>query len=105
MSARSEAAERIVGFVHENGLDRVFGGDMGYGAGKKYRSILFDRPRTLDGSVRVYSPKFILVRSAGPLGDGQHAFESVENTLAYMKARFVDFDNKAADAVPRKERK
>jgi hypothetical protein len=105
MSARSEAAARFVEFVTQHGLDRVFGGDNGYGEGKKYRSILFDRPALLDGSIRVYNPKFILIDSGGPLGLGREAFDDVDNALAYLRAAFVERDLDAADKVPRKPAK
>lgn len=105
MSSRSEAAAKVADFVSEHSLDRVFGGDAGYGDGKKYRTVLFDIPRLLDGEVRIYNTKFVLVLSAGPSGDGREAFGSVDDALAYMKARWVDSDIEAADAVPRKEKK
>lgn len=108
MSARSNASQQILDFLDANGLCNVYGGDNGYGPGKKYRYVLFDKPATLDGEVRVYGPKFIQVLSAGPLGDGEgndQVFESVENTIEYIKARWVDLDSEAAAAVPRKPEK
>lgn len=108
MSARSQASQQILDFLADNGLCNVLGGENGYGPGKKYRFILFDKPATLDGEVRVYGPKFIQILSVGPLGDGEgnlQVFESVEHALAYMKARWVDFDHKAADKIPRKPKK
>lgn len=108
MSPRSQVSQTILDFLDANGLCNVFGGDNGYGPGKKYRYILFDLPRTLDGEVRIFGPKFIQVLSVGPHGDGEgnaQVFESVENCLAFIKARWVDFDRAAADAVPRKAQK
>lgn len=103
MSARSDAAKKVAEFVAEHELDLVFGGDEGYKENKKYRSVTFSLPSTLDGQVRVYNEKFILVFTAGALGMGKEAFNNVDDALAYMKARWVDGDDEAADAVPQRD--
>lgn len=102
-SPRSQAAETIQSFILDNDLAQVFGGDIAYGPGdrKIYREIGFSLRSTLDGSVRVFSATKIEVRSEGSHGDGVVTFGTVESVLAYMKARWVDFDQEAADAVPR----
>jgi hypothetical protein len=102
MSARIDVAQRIADFIDEHGLARVFGGEVAQSGDKKYYSIGFSLPATLDGTVRVYSPKFILVEFAGRHGNGRSVFDSPENVLAYLMARFVSFDLVAADAVPLK---
>ena len=104
-SPRALLAQRIADFINEHELNSPFGGDVTVGGEgrRKYRAIPFSTPARLDGIVSVYSPRFIQIQSSGPNGDGQHVFESEGNALAYMKARWVDYDQEAADAVPRRE--
>lgn len=100
LSPRAEVAHRIADFICEHRMTNPFGGDVEKD-GRRYE-VLFSRPRTLDGLVHVYGPNFILVDSRGPGGDGKHVFESEANALAYLNARFVNFDREAANSIPRK---
>jgi len=104
-SPRALLAERIAAFVRDNDLAQVFGGESDLDKnkdGRRYRSVDFSLARTLDGTVRIYSPRFIQILSAGPHGTGSEVFTSEADALAFMQARWVDFDHEAAEAVPRK---
>ena len=100
VSERRAIAERIADFVCDNELAQIFGGDVN-GSGRFY-SIGLSVARYLDGEVRVYSPRFILVRLAGAMvgGEGSGVYTSVEDALAYLQALLVDHDEEAAAAIP-----
>lgn len=80
----------------------VFGGDVTREEHGKYYGFGMSLRRTMDGEVRVYSSAYIMVRSVGGGGDGDHVFGSEQDAAAYLKARFKDFDMQAAAKVPRK---
>jgi hypothetical protein len=103
MSERSQIAEQIAQFIRDNNLTNPFGGDVS--KMDRYYSVLFSRPATLDGLVRVYSPSFILIEFSGKYGREQRVYVGSENAIQYIKLRFVDFDETAANAIPTKPRK
>ena len=107
MSARAEVAERIADFINEKHLAQVFGGEVSQSGDKRYYSILCSLPRTLDGFIRVYSPKFILIQLQGPLADGEHSavYESEQDAISFLHALLIDFDRDAAYAIPTKPTK
>lgn len=82
MSERAQIAERIAETIRELGLTNPFGGDVSRPEGQRYYGILFARPRTLDGLVRVYGPKFILVETSQT---GQEKFESEAEAVAFIR--------------------
>ena len=101
-SERQQLAQRIADFINANRLNNPFGGDVHQSAEKKGRpyTILFSRPRYLDGLVTVYGPKFILINSQGglALNDGA-VFESEENALNFMRLAFVEETLKRDEAM------
>lgn len=102
MSERSEIADRIAAKVREWRLTAPFGGDVEKSG--RYYGILFAKPRTLDGLVRVYGPKFIMVESQGPLGLGRSIFESEEAAVDFIRLAFVELDREEAWKVPTRAR-
>lgn len=106
MSKRSELAEHMAEYVRDNNLDLVFGGDVSRTSDRRGYVVLFSRPRTLDGSITIYSEKFILIRFAGPAyGSDGLVFDSESNALKFMELAFVECDFEAALDVPTKPAK
>lgn len=106
-SERQQIAQRFAVFIVENHLANPFGGDVSQSSDKKYYGVLFSRPRLLDGFVRVYSPKFILVEMTGPaarLGSSR-VFESEKDATDFLRLAFVEYDMDAAAKVPTKPAK
>jgi hypothetical protein len=103
MSPRAEIAQRIATFVLENDMAQVFGGDVVKSG--RYYEIGFSLRRTLDGSVRVYGPKFIQVAYGGSYGRDSKVFDSEANAVEFLRLAFVKFDMAAADDVPVKGEK
>jgi hypothetical protein len=107
-SAREQIAERIAAFIRSNSLNSPFGGDVVLSRRGKIPCYLVDfaKPRVLDGSIRVFGPKFIQIKymtayRALPHKDGV-VFDSEENAIAFIKAAFVDLDFDKAESIPRK---
>lgn len=64
-SERAALQDRIAEFLQEHKLDQVYGvirGRQGRGRGS-YRSLTFCLARAVDGEIRIFGPRFILVRS------------------------------------------
>lgn len=102
MSDRERIQNQFVQFIKDNDLDQVYGAEAGYHtlkSGGKIRVVTFCRARTLDGTVEIYSPNFIRIRT---MQHGAETFGSMADAMEYMKARFVDYDMAAADSIPRK---
>jgi hypothetical protein len=106
-SPRGALAGRIADFVDENGLAQVFGGRQDLRKEDRYYSVSLSLARYLDGFIRVYGPKFILIQMQGPYVGGAYegVYESEENALAFLKALLVDCDQDAAYRVPTKPKK
>lgn len=95
MSKRSDLMSKVADFVSGHGLCRVYS-DYGLSKDKKYRYVLFNTPRTLDGEVRIYGPKFFIIKfqtayRALPR-NGHTKFDNLEDTLKFLKVAFVDLD-------------
>jgi hypothetical protein len=95
-SARQELAERIADFINENEINSPFGGDVSLYRGGKVPCYVtaFAKPRVLDGTVSVYSPKFIQVRyQTGyrqlPASDSI-VFSSEADALTFLRLAFVE---------------
>jgi len=99
MSERSEIAQRIADFIIKNNLAQIFGGEVRQSNDKKYYSIGFSIARYVDGEVRVYGPKFILIKSVGPLSSGDKILTSEENAINYLKFQFVEANETEADKI------
>jgi hypothetical protein len=76
----------------------------GTSSDKKYRYIIFAKPRTVDGEVRVYNPKFIMVSWQTAVRNLPHRdkriFSSALYALAFIKLAFVDLDADKAMEIP-----
>ena len=101
---RTEVVDKIEEFLLENGLDEVYGVLREDEA--KYASLTFCKARDLDGSIKVYGPRFILVQYQTRIGDlprkDSAVFESVEDTLEFLRLAFVEYKADEAMDVPRK---
>lgn len=65
----------------------VWGPEL-FGTGnRKYREFGFSRTRIIDGSVRVYGDRFILVRWQLGRSYGNQKFESVDSLAEWLEAR------------------
>ena len=101
-SERLQIAERIAEFIVKNGINRPFGGDVSlYRGGKMpYYVTAFSLPRTLDGTVSVYSPTFIQVRfntsfRSLPASDSR-VFASERLAIEFLDKAFCQFEFDAA---------
>jgi len=105
MSKREEIMDQISEFIEENHLARVYSGS-GVSSDKKYRYVLFSLPRNLDGEVRIYGPRFILVRYQTRYGSLPHrdnrVFTSAQNAIQFLQKAFVEFKFDEALAIPTK---
>jgi hypothetical protein len=104
VSERSECAERIADFIKKSGLTNPFGGDVQKSG--KYYGVLFAIPRTLNGLVRVYSQKFILVECQGKAAPGYEwkaVYENEAAAIDFLKKAFVDDDVDGALEVAHRE--
>ena len=103
VSPRAQITDEIVEFLHKNHLNSPYlNSDISND--KKYRYIIFSKPRVLDAEVRVYNPKFIMVSwqtayRVLPHRD-KRAFSSAKDAMNFIKAAFVDIDEDKAFAIP-----
>lgn len=108
MSERSELAHRLAKIVNDHGMNNPFGGDVAQSGDKRYYDFLFSYPATLDGYVRVYGPRFILIQARGKLapggGDWSEAYDSEENA-ARVLTLIAEYKPGEAAEVPTKPRK
>ena len=102
MSERSDIAERLAQIVRDNRMCSPFGGDVNRSRDGRSYGFAFSRPRTLDGCVEVYGPRFILIQMQGP-GSPGHGFNAVygseEHARSVLEA-VARHDNNAALEVP-----
>lgn len=85
MKTRKEIQEALGALCVEWGLDEVYGVMLNEHG--KYRSVSFCRARTLDGEIRVYSPKFIYIHSSRQ--SVPHICKSFDEAVEYMKETYV----------------
>jgi hypothetical protein len=99
-SERQLVAERIAKYIRCNRWTAPFGGDV-HKDGKAY-SILFAKPRMLDGLVRVWSPKFILIQCQGPSAHGNWSavYESEQDAMRFLRLAFAEHKWMEAMEVP-----
>lgn len=101
---RGKIMERIVDFCVEHDMNEVYG--IIETTGNRYQGMTICKSSILDGEIKIYSSKFIQVKWQTAIRAlperGSRVFESESNTLAFLKAAFVDYDGNAADAVPTK---
>ena len=104
-SQREVLMNEFEDFVSFNGLTKVYSGS-GLSKDKKYRYVLFNTPRTLDGKIRIYGPKFIGVKfrtayRAFPENNWL-VFRSVEQAKEWMDLAFVKLKtDEAAGMIPK----
>jgi hypothetical protein len=105
MSKRQELMKEILSFVERNYLASVYGG-CGLSEDKKYRYVLISKPRVLDGQIRIYGPKFLLLEYQTRYGSLPHndrrVFTSPENLIQFLQLAFVDYKFDEALAIPTK---
>lgn len=86
-----ELAEEIAMWVRQSKLDRVHGGDVKEGkskSNKRFYGIGFSYPRTLDGTIEVYGPTFIMVKFDHRGQRGNFIAKSPEEFHTEMVSRF-----------------
>lgn len=106
MSIREDLMNEFEDFVAFNGLTKVYNGS-GVSKDKKYRYVLFNTPRTLDGEIRIYGPKFIGVKFQTAYRalphNGWLVFRSVEQAKEWIDLAFVKLKtDEAAAMIPSK---
>jgi hypothetical protein len=104
MGYRTDITDQFEEFLTDNGLDDAYG--IVRTEGSKFHGLTFCKARNLDGSVRVYGPKFILVEYRTRYGDLPNhervVFESVENAMDFIRLAFVEYKFDEAMDVPRR---
>ncbi|MAE81508.1 MAG: hypothetical protein CMB80_02140 [Flammeovirgaceae bacterium] len=94
MSARTEIADKLKTFLMENSLGEVYGIIEGYGPNKRYRSLTFCRARSIDGEIRIYGAKFIVISWMTTYNKlprmGNQKVDSVEKAIQFMTKAFVN---------------
>jgi hypothetical protein len=99
-SERQQIAERIAKYIRKNRWTAPFGGDVNKD-GNAY-SILFAKPAILDGLVRIWGPKFIVIQCQGKLSHGnwQGCYESEKDAMDFLRLAFVEYKWAEATEVP-----
>jgi len=65
MSPREQTATDLVEWLKNDGSwNAPYGVLEGVSTDKRFRSVTFGRARTLDAEVRIYSPKYITLRTS-----------------------------------------
>lgn len=104
-SPRALIAEAIADFISQNHLNSPFGGTVTRSGDKRHYKVDFSLPANLDGLVRVFSPTYIMVITAGrlaPNGDDSRIFDSLDIALDFLRLAFVEFKRNEAEMLPTK---
>lgn len=105
MSVREDIMRQIASFIERNGLASVYSG-FGLSEDKRYRYILMSKPRVLDGEIRIYGPKFILINYQTAYRSLPHndrrVFTSAEDAIKFIQLAFVDGKYDEALEIPTK---
>lgn len=105
MSIREDIMREIQSYVERNYLSSVYGGS-GLSKDKRYRYILISKPRVLDGEIRIYGPKFILINYQTAYRSLPHndrrVFTSAQDMLKFIQWAFVDGEYDKALEIPTK---
>jgi len=103
---RTQIVDRFQTFLNTYELNEAYGVIRTGGESGKFEELTFCKARVLDGTVKVYGPKFILVKyntAYRTLPQNDHAvFTSEADAFKFLKAAFVDLDFDTAMNVPRK---
>jgi hypothetical protein len=79
--SRTDIKDELMDFAREQGLDQVYG-MIDTDEGNVYRGFTICRARTLDGEVRVYGEKFILIMT---MRGGTEKCDSVQEAKDFLK--------------------
>jgi len=99
VSERQRVAYRLADKVVELELNTPFGGYEGQEektTGKPH-TVLFSKPATLDGSIRVFSPKFIHIKWVNGGKTRNAVIKSEDDAEQFLRLAFVD--NKLEEAM------
>ena len=95
-SPRESVAQELYETCLFGGLNESYGASMGKrtdAKGKSYWDVSFCKARTVDGTVKVYSEKFILVKWQTQFRDmphqGQEVFKNVNAAKSFLVKSFV----------------
>ncbi len=95
-SSRHQIAEKFAELIIENGLTSIHGGEVSLRKGKRsYYHTSFSRPMYLDGSVDVYSEKFVRISwstSYRPLDSYASVVLDAETAMKFIKLAFIDLN-------------
>lgn len=84
MSDRKALCQRIADAIIASALANPFGGEVELASDRRCYVTLFSIPALLDGSVQLFSDKFILVRCHGKLAPGydfEAVYDDVDNAI------------------------
>ena len=100
MSEREKTQNEVVEFLQSGNFNAPYGILAGIQKDKKnqeYRSVTFGMARTLDAEVRIYGPKFLLLRwNHGTL----EKFDSVDSLKAFILETWgYCFEPKGSDGM------
>jgi len=85
---REEIQEKLAQLCRDLDMNQVYGVLTGLetSIGKPFRFVTFCRARTLDGEIRIYGPKFIMIKSNRT---NPEIFKSYDDAVAYIKDTFA----------------
>ena len=103
---RTQITDRIQKFLNANKLNEVYGVIQTGDESGRFEELTFCKARVLDGTVKVYGPKFILVKYTTAYRSLPHndsvVFTSEKDAIRFLKSAFVDLNFDAALQVPHK---
>jgi len=84
MSPREQTANDLVAWLNADGnWNAPYGVLERISTDKRYRSVTFGKARTLDAEVRIYSPKYITLRTSHHFREPVK-FDSLDNLLMQL---------------------
>lgn len=96
MSPREEVQIELIETLNFLGLNEVYGiieGKDKNKAGHSYRSLTFCRAQSVDGSIMIYSPKFIVIKWQTTIRTlnhkGQEVFKSLYDAKCWLTKNFA----------------
>lgn len=81
----AEIQQAVEELCYELGFNAPYGiltGEHVSKQGKKYKSVTFGRPRSLDATVMIFNNRYMLVKTSS---DGDRTFTSVNELLEYVR--------------------
>lgn len=97
ISERNKLTNDIADKLREFNMCNPFGGDVYLSKdGRPHYKTDFSIPRTVDGSISVYSPNFILIEWKTAIRylpyKGKIKFTTVEDLYTFIRAAFIHYD-------------